>query len=41
MAGLNNYVTSTHQNFTSDIVILASNAEETNGVLAHDAAPAS
>ena len=41
MAGLNNYVTSTHQNFTSDIVILASNAEETNGVLAHDAPPAS
>jgi hypothetical protein len=39
--GLNNYVTSTHQNFTSEIVILASNAEETNGVIAHDVPPAS
>ena len=36
ISGVNNYATSMHQNFSSEVVILASNEEETVGVLARD-----
>ncbi|MGV3639627.1 MAG: T9SS type A sorting domain-containing protein [Adhaeribacter sp.] len=36
IAGVNNYVTSTNQNFSTNIVILASNATQVVGVLASD-----
>lgn len=37
ISGINNNVTSTHQNFTSEIAILASNTTQMVGVLASDA----
>ncbi|MGV3639626.1 MAG: T9SS type A sorting domain-containing protein, partial [Adhaeribacter sp.] len=39
ISGINNNVTSTHQNYTSEIVILASNSTQAVGVLASDVAP--
>ncbi|MGV3502253.1 MAG: T9SS type A sorting domain-containing protein, partial [Adhaeribacter sp.] len=39
ISGINNNVTSTHQNYTSEIVILASNSTQAVGVIASDVAP--
>jgi hypothetical protein len=36
IGGVNNYPTSSHQNYTSEVVILASDEEQTVGVLARD-----
>ena len=41
ISGLNNYATSTHYTYNSDIVVLASNEAETVGVLASDVAASS
>jgi hypothetical protein len=39
--GVNNYVSSSHQNFQTEVVVLASNSKYTVGVLARDGASSS